>query len=106
MLGVRQWKALFGLLSAAAVVAPAAGLAYLGIEQSRAERDRARQSFDAGNRKAAHFVAAALDDEARRTLDAVAQAFAQADDEPSAAVVIDLKASYPFAEEVFLIDAS
>ena len=55
------------------MVAPAAGLAYLGVQQSRAERDRARQSFEAGNRKAAHFVAAALDDEARRTLDAIAQ---------------------------------
>jgi len=95
---VRQWKALFGLVSAVAVVGPAAGLAYLGVRQSRAERDRARQAFETGNRKEARFLAGALDDEAKRTLDAVAQAFVQGEAAGS------LRARYPFAEEVFRID--
>src|SRR5687767_4957768 len=100
MSSVRQWKALFGLLSAVAVVGPAAGLGYLGIMQSRAERDRARQSFEAGNRKEARFLAAALDEEARRTLEAVAQVFAAGESPES------LRAGHPLAEEVFRIDAA
>src|SRR5262245_32468797 len=98
MSSVRQWKALFGLLSAVAVVGPAAGLGYLGIMNSRAERDGARQTFEAGNRKEARFLAGALDEEARRTLDAVSQVFAAGDAPES------VRAAHPLAEEIFRID--
>ena len=71
-------KALFGLLSAAAVVAPASGLAWLGVRSNLAERERARASFVASNQKEARFIASSLDDEAARTLDAIAPLFGDA----------------------------
>src|SRR5262245_47578980 len=103
---VRRWKALFGLISATAVVAPAAGTAYLGARSNRAERERARQRLAEDHRKEAHFIATAVDDDARRTIEAVAQLFADADGMPARAAVAQTIAAYPLAEEVFRIDVA
>src|SRR6185436_1982298 len=84
-------KALFGVLSAIAIVAPASGLAYLGVKSNLAERERARQSFFALNQKEARFLAAALDDEAAGALDAL---------EPPA------KVEGPLVEMVFELDGA
>lgn len=108
MLRVGQWKALFGLLSAATVVAPAAGLGYLGVTSNLAERDRARQSFLSLNQKEARFIAATVDDEAERALDAVAQLFAESAGGrlPSPDEVRATRGALPLVEYVFYIDAS
>ncbi len=97
-------KALFGLLSAAAVIAPASALAWLGVRSNLAERERARASFVASNQKEARFIASALDDEAARTLDGLAPLFGDA---PPDAVALRVEIAHqPLAEHVFHVDAS
>jgi hypothetical protein len=95
-------KALFGLLSAAAVVAPASGLAWLGVRSNLAERERARASFVASNQKEARFISSSLDDEAARTLDAIAPLFGDAPLDPAA--LGGTVGRLPLAEHVFHVD--
>jgi signal transduction histidine kinase len=95
-------KALFGLLSAAAVVAPASVLAWMGVRSNLAERERARASFVASNQKEARFNASSLDDEAARTLDAIAPLFGDAPLDPAA--LGTTVSRLPLAEHVFHVD--
>lgn len=97
-------KALFGLLSAAAVVAPASALAWLGVRSNLAERERARASFVASNQKEARFIASSLDDEAARTLDALAPLFGDAP--PDAGALATQVDRLPLAEHVFHVDGA
>jgi two-component system phosphate regulon sensor histidine kinase PhoR len=96
-------KAWFGVL-ALAVLAPAAGLAYLGVKSNLAERERARQAFVVGNQKEARFIAGAVDEAATGALDAVAPAFDERGPLPDAAARV--RAAVGRADEqVFFIDA-
>jgi signal transduction histidine kinase len=96
--------ALFGLLSLAGVLAPAAGLAYLGASSYRADRGLVANKLREHSR-AARTVAGAVEQEVRSALSAAAALFGGA---PGAAplplAVQELRGRHPLAERPFRVE--
>jgi signal transduction histidine kinase len=96
-------RALVGLLSIAAVLLPAAGLAYLGAGSYQADRGLVASKLAEHNR-AAQAVAADLERQIGDTLDAVDAVFADSDHEqPEPAALDELRAKLPMAAHPFRI---
>ncbi len=101
----RSRRALFGLLSIAAILVPAAGIAYLGAGSYQSERGLVAARLAEHNRAAA-AVAARLETELVRTLDAVAVLFDGSEDQrPDAAALAALVARHPLAQHPFRISS-
>jgi signal transduction histidine kinase len=92
-------------LSFAAVLVPAAGLAYLGGGSYRADRGLVASKLDEHNR-AAREVAGAAEQRLRETLDAAAELFRQAaGEQPSAEALAALRSGHPMAKHPFQVGA-